>query len=164
MIPTKAELSKLYLDDDRQINEIARIYSRSRQMVYKWFKQHGIERKDYFVWFKCDYCGQVGKSRKKTYAKSEKHFCSKECYQHGYMHNPEYRQRRQGQRIGRILMKEFLEAHGILMNYDMVVHHVDGDNNNNDLSNLMVFNNASEHLAYHHKLRRERLRGTESKT
>ena len=38
-----------------------------------------------------------------------------------------------------------------------VVHHIDGNDMNNDLSNLMLFSSHGEHLAYHHKLRRERL-------
>lgn len=36
-----------------------------------------------------------------------------------------------------------------------VVHHIDHDRSNNDISNLMLFKNNSEHIKYHAKLRRD---------
>lgn len=72
-----------------------------------------------------------------------------------YLRNPEYEAWRTGQRIARIILSEHL--HRELISGE-VVHHIDGNNRNNDLSNLMLFKNSSEHIAYHHKLRRERLK------
>lgn len=34
-----------------------------------------------------------------------------------------------------------------------VVHHVDGDNKNNAIDNLMLFVSQAKHLAWHHSLR-----------
>lgn len=36
-----------------------------------------------------------------------------------------------------------------------VVHHIDGNPSNNDLVNLMLFSNNTEHLAYHRNIKKE---------
>ncbi len=154
----KLQLETWYLKDHLTLAEIGKLLGITRQAVLSRINRLGIDKSTAERFdIKCDFCGKLYSITRKRFKLSVKHFCSNKCYQNGYMHNPDYRQWRTGQRVGRALMDEFLKEHGILMNYDMVVHHIDGDQSNNELSNLMVFNNASEHLAHHHKLRRKRL-------
>lgn len=37
-----------------------------------------------------------------------------------------------------------------------VVHHIDGNRSNNDPGNLMIFDNHSEHMQFHHRIRTEK--------
>lgn len=43
---------------------------------------------------------------------------------------------------------------GRYLDPEEVVHHIDGDVTNNDINNLMLFENKSEHTKYHWKLRK----------
>jgi len=151
MIPTKAELINLYLDEDYQINEIAELCGCSRQTVYNWFRKYGIERKDYYVWFKCDQCGKSDKVRRKIYENSEHHFCSVPC-RLGYTRSPGYRQWKSSQRIAKAIWEKNTEC---FVKFGEIIGFKDGNNQNVDFKNLMLFKSHSEHMAYHHKLRRE---------
>lgn len=51
-----------------------------------------------------------------------------------------------------ILMVE--KALGFQIGKDAVIHHVDGNGLNNELTNLMVFKNNADHLRFHKHLRR----------
>lgn len=48
----------------------------------------------------------------------------------------------------RIVMEKHL---GRKLTKTEVVHHIDGDKNNNDISNLKLFSNISEHVKFHAK-------------
>ena len=72
-----------------------------------------------------------------------RYFCSQKCYHDWYAFAGSWVWR-QGQRIARArVQKHFsLGPHN-------VVHHLDRDNRNNDLSNLWVFATSSEHMSFH---------------
>ena len=47
-----------------------------------------------------------------------------------------------------------MEAHiGRYLTKEEVIHHIDGDKENNKIENLMLFKNNSDHLRYHKKIR-----------
>lgn len=93
----------------------------------------------------CDYCGKEFKIIRSRWHKSTKHYCNRECY-FARLENPNYRPHRNGQRLARAIVAQ----HFNLMP-EHVVHHKDGDNKNNDLNNLSVYKNQSDHLiATHH--------------
>lgn len=60
-------------------------------------------------------------------------------------HNPNYVPWRQGQRRARRIVSRYFQLEPA-----NVIHHEDSDNRNNELSNLAVFRDQSDHLAYHH--------------
>lgn len=49
----------------------------------------------------------------------------------------------------RLVMEDFLKDY---LKPEEVVHHIDGNKQNNRLANLTVFKNESEHKKYHHKI------------
>lgn len=77
-------------------------------------------------------------------AKSKRLFCSRKCYFSTRQVTP-YVQWREGQRRARKAVAQFFQ-----LGAGYVVHHHDGDNRNNHPSNLAVFRNQSDHMAYHH--------------
>lgn len=63
---------------------------------------------------------------------------------HPYAHND-----------GRISLSRITMEHhlGRYLSPEEVVHHIDGNPYNNDISNLMLFSNGSEHMRHHYNLR-----------
>lgn len=146
----KEDLERKYLVEHKTLEEIGKEYGTTRQAVYYFVKKYGLLVKDAEnVAFKCDTCGKDSTVTRKRFKRSIKHFCSMECYK-GYLRNSEYIQSRTGQRHGREVVEKY---YGRILQLGEVVHHVDGDNTNNDISNLIVFKSHSEHLEHHHKAR-----------
>jgi hypothetical protein len=150
----KLELSRMYLDEHLTMEQIGKLVGLTRQGVQHWVKKHGIDasKAERFKVI-CDVCGKEFELTRKRFTKSIKHFCGMECYK-TYLRNAEYRQNRTGQRIGRAVVEKGLQRK---LRDGEVVHHIDGNDTNNDPSNLTVFASHSEHLAFHHQLRRERI-------
>jgi hypothetical protein len=59
-----------------------------------------------------------------------------------------------GERIVKLKHRYVMELHiGRELRAEEVVHHIDGDIKNNDISNLMLFSNDNEHKKHHAMLR-----------
>lgn len=85
-------------------------------------------------WFPCQVCQKPCRKR----------YCSQKCY-HSVRQDGRYQPWREGQRKARKAVSKYFN-----LVRGNVVHHEDRDNRNNDLSNLRVFRNQSDHMAYHH--------------
>ena len=150
----RTELERLYLVEHLTMQQIGDRLGCTRSNIHhkiRRFKIDGSTAGRFNI--KCDKCGKLYSITRKRFKLTVKHFCSMSCYA-DYMHNPEYIQYRNGQTKGRSVMAKSL---GRSLRDGETVHHEDGNNMNNDISNLRLFNSPSEHIAYHHKLRRERL-------
>ena len=150
----KLQLEKWYLVEHLTLSEIGEKLGISRQAVFNRIRRCRIDVST-AERFKvlCDICGKEYETTRKRWRISYKHFCSMGC-SGKYKSNPEYRQWRNGQRIGRLVMESVLERP---LRDGEVVHHRDGNNGNNDKGNLMLFSSNSEHMKFHHAERRERL-------
>lgn len=153
----KPQLEQWYLRDHLTLEEIGKKLSITRQAVHNRMRRCGIdmstgERFD----VKCDVCGVFYSVTRKRFKSTIMHLCSEKC-RIAYLKTSQYKASRQGQRIGRAVLMEIATKKGLSMPDGFVVHHKDGDDFNNDPSNLMVFKNNAEHTLHHHKLRRERL-------
>jgi DNA-binding transcriptional regulator LsrR (DeoR family) len=151
------EIKKLYLVEHLTMQEIGKRVGCTRQNVHYLLRKNEVDISsgERFL-AKCDVCGTEYSITRRRFMNQEKHFCSKSCYT-SYMHNPDYRQWRDGQRMARKVMEIELERRLVP---GEVIHHEDGDNMNNDISNLRLFSSNSEHMKYHHKVRRERIKAT----
>ena len=145
------ELKHLYLDEHLTMQQIGDKLGCTRQNVHYLLQRYQIDKSnaERFA-VTCDTCGTKFSTTRKRYVSRVKHFCKKECYT-AYMHNPEYKQWRHGQRLARIIMQDSMDR---LLLPGEVVHHIDGDNRNNEIDNLMLFKDHSEHMKHHHKERR----------
>jgi hypothetical protein len=92
----------------------------------------------------CKNCGKEFEKTRACFRKSRFHFCSMPCYWE-HLKNPDYNRSVYGMRMARKKIREM----GYLFDPENVVHHIDGDNDNNELSNLMVFKNQGDHNRWH---------------
>jgi hypothetical protein len=116
--------------------------------------------------YACDNCGKEF-TRVKARPQGEKHFCSYQCMrdynskgivkENGVLMKRETDKKYRLRSIGngkmkqehRIVMEEYL---GRELLPTEIVHHIDGNKLNNDISNLMIVSN-SEHMKIHVKMR-----------
>ena len=126
---------------------IGQQYGITRQAIHKILRKHGIDTSKRKIEVTCCACGSVIMRNKCTIRNRKRVFCGEACY-HAYLGAiSDYQPWRQGGRIARKRVSEvfeLLEGH--------VVHHVDGNNYNNYLNNLMVFKNQGDHIRYHRGL------------
>ncbi len=129
--------------------QISNLVGISRQRVWKILKKSGVNTSKGpggITWVKCicPFCGKEFEIRRERWRNSEQHFCSKECY-YASRENPGYHPWRQGQRLAKAIVSQYFH-----LEPENIVHHKDGNNRNNDRSNLLVFANHSDHMKFHH--------------
>lgn len=93
----------------------------------------------------CGYCGVLVERYQQTLVKLRQMqaFCNPECYAASLAQHP-YEAWRQGCRLARVIVSQHFP-----LQHEHIVHHKDGDERNNDLSNLMVFASNADHMAHH---------------
>ena len=141
------EIKSLYLTHHLAPAQIAILAGVTRQAIWKALKKEGVDTskdKGCNIECTCDYCGKPIKKTRAYWRRHSQHFC---CDEHYYASrcNPNYSQWRQGQRLARAIVSQYFR-----LEKENVVHHKNGDNRNNDKSNLAIFLNQSEHMRYHH--------------
>jgi hypothetical protein len=139
---TLAEMVAMYERDHKTILEIAAVAGVGRQTVSVRLRRAGVNLSGKRT-LKCDYCGIMFTKWRKAANKSNKHYC---CVEHYYaqLGSSGYRPWRHGQRLARAVVSQLFA-----LQPEHVVHHIDGDNRNNDRSNLLVFASQADHLAHH---------------
>jgi hypothetical protein len=125
-------------------NEIAAIFGLSRQRVWQIVTELGLHFTERKWERKCLVCGKSYIRFRTAILKNQRSFCSQECY-HSVRQARKYIQWRHGCRLARKVVSKYFK-----LNPGNVVHHHDGDNRNNRLSNLAVFATNSDHIAHHH--------------
>lgn len=128
--------------DGEKVSVIARRYGISRQHVNN-VRRAKLERRSYWVERPCAHCGRPVRRRRAQAKRTRNSFCNGRCYA-AHLHNPSYIASRRGMRLAReyvMFWFHLQERH--------VVHHVDGDENNNNSFNLMVFANHADHMRWH---------------
>lgn len=116
----------------------------SRQGLWKAMKKAGVEKNRGSSMTVCDTCGKEFEKFNCQLKLRIKNYCSPECY-YKSIENPDYMPNRHGQRIAK---KVVLEC-GYYIGENEVIHHIDGNNKNNDPKNLLVFKNQSDHMKHH---------------
>lgn len=128
--------------------QIAPMAGVSRQTVWKILKEQGINTSKgpggaTRVKYDCDFCGQPSEMTRARWRRNIKHYCSTECY-FASLENPGYHPWKQGQRLARAIVSQYFP-----IPEKAVVHHKDGDNRNNDRSNLAVYASQDNHMNHH---------------
>lgn len=116
----------------------------------------------------CETCGKEFETRQYYVLRGQMKYCSVKCVTMQGKNNPRWK----GGKIikhGRVVryMPEHPNATkqgyvyeyrllmekkiGRYLNSEEVVHHINGDKNDNRVDNLMLFKNHAEHKRYHHK-------------
>lgn len=90
-------------------------------------------------------CGKPLPPKLRSQVRGRRHFCSREHYWESVRkRGANYRPHRQGQRIARAAVSKYFA-----LKQGHIVHHRDGNNRNNSLSNLAVFSSQAQHMAFH---------------
>lgn len=134
-------LVKLYIVDHLTLREIGKRLKISHSGVAKRLKLAGItSEQGEWVNKECDFCG---KEYKITRARQGNKYCSRVCYSTAIT-SPQSHIWRHGQRLARLIVRQHFDLHD-----GHVVHHIDGDDRNNDRSNLAVYASQAEHISAH---------------
>ena len=138
----------LYTVQHLSCSGISKLSGITRQEVWKILRSEGINTskgKDggTRVAVNCDFCGKEIQITRFKWRRSAKHFCSNACY-FASIENPGYHPWRQGQRLARAIISQYFT-----LQEGNIVHHKDGDNRNNDRSNLAVYQSQANHMNHH---------------
>jgi len=139
----------MLMEKHMRMDEVASKIGVSRQRIWQICKKHGINQYRP-IERTCVYCEEKFTATRAQVRRGYALYCSENCY---FTHRREigdYIPRRHGQRIGRKKIEEWL---GFPLPDGYIIHHEDGNQNNNDFKNLFVFRSHSDHLKYHHAKR-----------
>ncbi len=128
----------------RSMIDLAKEYRVCRQNIYRILKNSGVDttkRRYPVICYVCDAKLSRTKGRIKQLSR---HFCSLGCYHAFLQAGGTGVDNRYGRKIARHKVGKVFD-----LQPKYVVHHLDRDNNNNLLSNLVVFKDQGDHVRYH---------------
>lgn len=123
--------------------ELADKYAVTRQAVYKILKRAGIDTSKHKIPITCIACGTEVLRTKARIRRQTNHFCSTDCY-HTFLQASPYIENRHQSRLARVKVSEFFA-----LRPGHIVHHIDGNQFNNLIKNLIVFANQGDHIRCH---------------
>lgn len=137
-------LVKLYTVDHLTLREIGLRVKMSAAGVKKRLAAAGItSEQGEHCKVVCGFCGkEFDRTRKRAKAVGNK-YCTTTCYG-AAITSPQSYLWRHGQRLARLIV-----AQHFTLQPEHVVHHIDGDNRNNDRSNLAVYASQADHTRNH---------------
>ena len=135
----------MYTQQHLTMRQIAKLCGLSAAAVLKRLRSVGItSSQGEWVNTQCGFCGKDLKVRRAKARKNIENYCSTSCYA-GSRANPNFHYWRHGTRLARLIVGMYFK-----LTPEMIVHHKDGDDRNNNLTNLAVFANQSDHMKHHH--------------
>lgn len=139
----RATIIELWTSKRATQTQLARMYGVAQSLIHEVVKRSGSTRKNQPAeQHQCDQCGKAV-SVNRPQRNNRRHFCSRACF-YAKLHNPSYQRSVYGTKLARRKVSE----HFKLSEFN-VVHHVDFDNNNNEISNLWVFKDSGDHTSFH---------------
>lgn len=121
--------------------ELGKRYGVSRQRMAQVFESRGVQKRPLSVQVHCSSCGkELTRNRARI---KRRMFCDMDCYR-VKLRESEFQEDRHGRRLARAAVEQVFP-----LPEGCVVHHVDGNQGNNDLQNLMVFASHADHMRWH---------------
>ena len=142
--PENRERAIALWKEDWSLQMIAKEFSVSRMGVKKMLNRNGVDTGKGRVFTSyCLFCGREFRLSRKQKRDGERTHCSRKCY-FAMVSN----------RCGRYSLKGLIRGRTVIGAYcpmmpGYVVHHIDGDQENNFVWNLMVFKSPEDHIRYH---------------
>ena len=136
----------MYVEKHLTMRQIGKLVGMTATAVMKRLRSAGVIATDGTrIKASCAFCGaDVERRRSEVRGKIEV-FCDTNCYA-AKRENPGYKPWRNGQRIARAIVAQHFQLES-----EHVVDHIGGDNRNNNLYNLRVYANQSDHMRMHHR-------------
>ena len=146
----QTEIVASFVRDLESAQTLAARYGMTRQGIYKVLKRHGVSPAEYGrLTVNCPVCGALFTICRARFKRQRWCFCSTECYfawldAGGPGRSGRYKDSRHGCRVARAKVSQFFE-----LKPGHVVHHIDRNDLNNDISNLAVFASQADHMRHH---------------
>ncbi len=136
---------RMYNENVMSMVDLAGIFGITRQGIWKALKRAEVDTGKRKLDAVCYWCEKGFKRARKKLRKAVRSFCSVDCYD-AYLRElgADYIPNRHGQRIARAIVGAYFK-----LSEGNVVHHENKNCLDNDLRNLKVFENKSEHGRYH---------------
>lgn len=134
------QLINLYKNQGLTLRQIAKKYKVSHQNIHQRLKRLGIIKNDLRVQVNCDSCGKIKQISVSRSKKQQKHYCNMTCLAIS-KEKGHYKIWKREQKISRVEVGKHFK---LVPEY--VVDYVDGDNKNNDISNLVVYASEEERI------------------
>jgi predicted DNA-binding protein YlxM (UPF0122 family) len=144
-----AEIVKLFFEDYMSLRQIAARFNVSAVSIKKALNRHGHDTSKASLHFEttCAMCeNKIVRIRCQIRNKGIGNFCDMVCY-HVYLDSISIGKNlsRNGMRKGRVIVESILGT----LPEGSIVHHIDGDEENNEVENLMLLASSTDHLMIH---------------
>ena len=135
---------RLYTVDHLTCEQIGLLAGVGRQAIAKRLRQAGVDSKQ-GTWVDCVclFCSKEYKVTRSSFRVFGSKYCSTTCYG-AAITSPQSHIWRHGQRLARLIVAQHFSLQA-----GHVVHHVDGDDRNNDRINLAVYASQADHIKAH---------------
>jgi transposase-like protein len=141
----RARIVSLYIEKHMTVRAIGAELGISGAAVWKHLKAAGVDAaQGEHVSLTCAHC-QSPVDRVRSQSRHKRIFCNAACY-FAARYNPAFVSSRNGLYIARRVVARHWKG----LAPENVVHHHNGNEDDNDPRNLAVFANQSEHSKYHH--------------
>ena len=140
----RKELVRKFAEELVSMAALATEYGISRQAVHKIIRKTGV---DIVAAARptvtCAVCNKSFTAARNRVRAVNTLTCSRECY-NVFLRRNNYKESRNGSRLARKIVGQYHD-----LRPGEVVHHIDSNQSNNKLDNLMVFASAADHVRYH---------------
>jgi hypothetical protein len=132
-----------------RMTELAKKYGVTRAAIWKLLNRNYVDTRkagpNAHIPAYCTICGKDFTIRRNSMRRQRNHFCSAACWKtHLSQQSIGKNMDRYGMMLGRKTVNQYFP-----LQTGMIVHHVDGDEKNNDIRNLWVFACNGDHIRYH---------------
>ena len=149
------EIIKQY-KQGKGMSDIARDYSVTRQTIRAVCKKAGCEPRKAPIAATCPQCGRVFTAQRNH----PRVYCANTCY-FAFLQSEAGSYTMSKRQLESVSVRQWKRRARNLIGHDLpkeyVVHHLDGNIQNNDIENLFLFYDRSKHIAFHHRQRKNKL-------
>ena len=123
--------------------DLAIKYGVSRQALHKMLRRSGVDTTKKHITTTCEVCRKEITRPKCQIRNANSLFCSRGCY-YLWLNRNNYRPCSHGSRKARQIVSKYFD-----LQPGHIVHHIDGNQANNELGNLLVFACQKDHIRHH---------------
>lgn len=144
-IEDRAEVIRLYVEELIPMARLAKQYCISRQAIHKLIRKAGVNiLAASKITTVCKQCNRPVTKVRCQFRNTNSIFCSRQCYYEWLRSGNQYIEDRPGSRQSRKIVAAVFDLQS-----GNIVHHIDGNQANNSLDNLLVFKNQGDHVRHH---------------
>lgn len=144
------EIIKMYCEDLIPLQDIANKFNKTRMGVKYFLNKLGIDTSKKIYKVNCKVClKEFTRNKKRIRNALTGLFCSNDCYIKHLRDNAIGITNRQAQRLSRKLMTSYCKDNNINILPTNIVHHIDGNDFNMDIHNLMLLRSQADHIMIH---------------